>query len=334
MDIKVCVIDDGRPGHVNQTLGALRMLQMPEQAISRLSVTVRRKYLKRPILLGLALFGRLPRWLLALAYAGYYGQRPPQVAPGVLVMSTGGDTLIANIALARLHGLKNVYIGKRYRAAVRNVHLVVTSGGAPVPGKIITLPFAPVYPEMVPPLAIDRTAGTRLCAVLVGGESQEYHYAEADYRALAEALNQLCARQQMRVLITTSRRTGAAGEHALRSALQPQHIADATWYSEAPRPTSTAYCQASDVILVTEDSGTMLAEALNFGKPLIAASPSRVAITPFYADFLDRLGARGLHRRAIADIAGLDIDALAPAQPPDHRELVDGIRRLLATAAS
>ena len=334
MGDKVYVIDDGRPGHVNQTLGALRMLQDPDLEISAIPVTVRHKFLKRPILLGLALFKRLPQRLLALAYAGYYGQRPPQLDQGTLIMSTGGDTLIANVTLARIHQLKNVFIGKRYRAAQRNVQLLVTSGGPAIPGRVITLPFAPVYPMTGAQINIDRPAGTRLCAVLVGGESQEYHYADADYRALAHALNQLCERQKMRVLITTSRRTGSAGESLLRSELKPEYIADATWYSEVPRPTSAAYCQASDLIMVTEDSGSMLTEALNFGKPLIAVSPARVAFTPFYMAFLERLGAQGLHRCPIRDIPERVIGTMSPARPVDSRELVNSIRQLLHRKAA
>lgn len=329
MNTTVCVIDDGRPGHVNQTLGILRMLDLPEEAIHTVRVTVRRKFLKRPILLALGLFGRLPRRLLALAYAGYYGQRPPALDSDALILSTGGDTLVANIILARIHGRKNVFTGKRHHVTKGNVALLVTGEGSPIPGKVIVLPFAPVYPKAGPRLNVARDPGIRLCAVLVGGDSQEYHYAEADYLTLARALNQICERDRMRLLITTSRRTGSTGENALRATLNPRHIAEAIWYGEAPRPTASAYCEAGDFIVVTEDSGTMLTEALAFAKPLIAVSPEKTAITPFYADFLDRVGGQGLHRCPISGIAEMDISNLPPARPVDNSELVTGIRRLL-----
>jgi hypothetical protein len=329
MKARVCVIDDGRPGHVNQTLGVLRMLDMPDLAQTTVRVAVRRKVLKRPLLLALAAFGRLPRRLLSLAYRAYYGERPPALPAGTLLLSTGGDTLIANLVLARLHGLNNVFIGKRYAAATRHASLLVTAGGAAVPQKIITLPFAPVYPDVAASTAVVREPGARYAAVLVGGDSQEYRYTAADYRALAEALNTLRARQRLRLLVTTSRRTGAEGEAILRADLDRGHLAAATWYGEAPQPTAAAYCQASDLIVVTEDSGTMLTEALNFGKPLVAVRPAQVSLPRFYADFLARLVDQGLHRCAIGDLAGLDPGTLSPARPVDHRELVACVRRLL-----
>jgi len=173
-----------------------------------------------------------------------------------------------------------------------------------------------------------------LCAVLVGGESQEFHYVEADYRILAQALNRICGRQRMRLLITTSRRTGGAGENVLRATLDPRHIAEATWYGEAPRPVATAYCEASDLIVVTEDSGTMLTEALAFAKPLISVRPENIAISPFFSDFLGRVVGQGLHRCPISGVAELDISTLSPARPVDNSELVANIRQLLARGES
>jgi len=334
MNMMVCVIDDGRPGHVNQTLGILRMLDLPEEAIHTVRVAVRRKYLKRPIVLTLGLFRRLPRRLLALAFIGYYGQHPPVLASGSLILSTGGDTLVANILLARIYGLNNVFTGKRYQVTTSNVTLLVTGEGSPIPGRVIVLPFAPVYPKAGAPLNVARETGTRLCAVLVGGESQEFHYAEADYRTLAQALNRICERQHMRLLITTSRRTGGAGESVLRTTLDPRHIAEATWYGEAPLPVATSYCEASDLIVVTEDSGTMLTEALAFAKPLISVRPEKTATTPFFADFLDRVVGQGLHRCPISGVAELDISTLSPARPVDNSELVASIQQLLARGES
>lgn len=344
MTAATCILSDGRPGHYNQSLGLVATLHAPLRDATTLALPAPRRALKNPVLLLAWLGGRLPA-LLRLAYRLYYGVPPPPLPPGTrALLSTGGDTLVANIVLARLHALPNAFLGKRSPFTDLGVALLFAAEGRPVPGRVVVLDFGPVQAPAsgVPPPATPPA----LLAVLVGGDSTEYRYTPADYAALADALNALCARTGLRLLLTTSRRTGTAGEQALRDGLRADCLADATWYATAPRPVTRDYCTRADAILCTVDSGTMLTESLQFGRPVFACRPAVGRPTPFYQRFLDRLAAQGVvfsditgspgitDTRDTGGLAGIDPAGTPPARPPDLGAATDAFARLLARHAS
>lgn len=323
--MSVCVVSDGKPGHFNQSLGLLALLD--ERAGSTVEVPKPRSALKHLVLLAAWLCGRHAP-LLRRLYRAYYGVDAPAAAEGRFVLSTGGDTLVANVILARLIARPNVFLGKRSPLTDRGVALVFAMEGRPLPGRVVVLDFGPMNVPVLP--APPRGGKPALLAVLVGGDSNEYAYDTDDYTALADALNQLCATRGLRLLLTTSRRTGVAGEQALRARLAPEHLADATWYHEAPRPVTRDYCTRADAILCSEDSGTMLTESIHYGRPVFSFRPRRQRTTAFYRLFLGRLAAHGVVFSDIAGVASLDIAGTAPARPADPAPLREAIHALLA----
>lgn len=318
------VLEDGRPGHINQSLGLLQVLSIDPAQVPRYRLPAPRSVLKRPLQFLLGLAGQHPAFL-RLIFRCYYGVNPPPPTSAAQLVSTGGDTLLANMILARLWHTPNVFIGRRSKHTDAQVSLLVTTVGSPVPRRVLVIPFAPVLRHG------DESSTQPLpgsLAVLIGGDSQEYHYETRDYEQLGQALNTLCADQALRLLLTTSRRTGSAGEQILRSTILPEYLIDATWYGDTPRPTASQYSRQASAILCSEDSGSMLTESLNYAKPVLSFRPDNVSNTPFYNNFLDKLGSYGISRSSIAQLASVDIGSLPPTRQIDYSSLRTALEQL------
>lgn len=96
-------------------------------------------------------------------------------------------------------------------------------------------------------------------AVLIGGASKAYTMSEAVTRKLAKQLSLLDGS----LMITPSRRTGAANEAILRDSLPNAYIYDGN--SDNPYFGMLA---TADFILVTADSASMISDACTTGKPV------------------------------------------------------------------
>jgi len=96
-------------------------------------------------------------------------------------------------------------------------------------------------------------------AVLIGGSSKAYTMNETVTNRLAAQLRDLDAR----LMVTSSRRTGAKNEAILRQALP-----NAYFYDGGGENPYFAMLHAADYILVTADSASMLSDACSTGKPV------------------------------------------------------------------
>ena len=322
---EILVLSDGRPGHLTQSHGLLDLLGEAGNARRELLLPTPRRALKRLVLI----LTRLPlrsawwwRFLLACYYAGKV-----DVPSARLLVSTGGDTLAANILMARLLDVHNIFIGKPVSVARTGTSLVVTTSPVPDGSNCIRITLAPVRRS-----TSTEMPSANLVAVLIGGDSNEYRYTVADYEALAIALNSLCRRTKSKLLVTTSRRTGPHGEHCLQRQLAPEYIADATWYLQEPRPTAGKYAACAAMIICSEDSGSMLTESIGHEKPVVAFRPRHSHLTPFYEDFLARLSRQGLLRSNIEDLATLQPDTCQAARPVNYDALVARVLPLLRSS--
>ena len=313
MTASFVILSDGRAGHYNLSTGLLSGFD-PTATPRMLDLPAPRKPLKRLVLLGSTLFRHCPRILKTL-YQAYYGTPPPAILTEKLIVSTGGDTLVANIILAAVHGIPNIFLGRRSWFTHAGVRLLVTTAGKPVTDRVLVLPLAPVSAPAMP--GPPRSGPIRLMAVLIGGDSNEYRYTAADYSTLAASLNKLCARTGIRLLLSTSRRTGLANETVLRETLDPSVIEEATWYNSAPRPVSQDYYRRADCILCGEDSGTMLTEAIAWRKPVLAFRPQDCRTTNFYNNFLRRVADCHVCFHSLEELANAEPDRMPAAVPPD-----------------
>jgi mitochondrial fission protein ELM1 len=103
-------------------------------------------------------------------------------------------------------------------------------------------------------------------AVLIGGNNRHYRLGPERLASFADELAHLSRETGAGLMVTPSRRTGAAGERVLRERLAsvPARIWDGT--GENPY---FAFLALADAIVVTCDSVSMTTEAASTGKPVM-----------------------------------------------------------------
>lgn len=292
MTRRVWLVDEGSPGHRVQSEGVLAALAARGIAFetTRVAVRPRLRGALRPV--ARAVFSRLDgRAALAFARVVAAFDPPSGPAPAFVVGSAGGSAFALR-GLARAAGAPSVFVGNPkpipagwFDAVLSPIPL------ANAPDAILTgVVPSPMRPETCAAAAATHWGGPPppgLWAMLVGGESRNHHFAPEDFAGLGRAVTALARAHGVRWLIATSRRTGSEGEAALAAALDPGVVEDLALWGAAPRKVVAPFLGAAGLVVVTQDSLTMLSEALAAGKRTIAAAPAAVTLAP--DNFMARL---------------------------------------------
>jgi len=107
--------------------------------------------------------------------------------------------------------------------------------------------------------------------MLIGGDGSGYSYSKEDYKAIAESLLILAKKYQIRWLLTTSRRTNLSNEKVIKGILNSSdEVAHTVYFNESPEKVMQAYLGLGDFIFCTEDSTSMVSEAVISQKPVIS----------------------------------------------------------------
>jgi mitochondrial fission protein ELM1 len=256
----VWAVHDGRVGIINQVLGLAEAVGLP---------FVEKRFLARfPWTHLPPLFWSKPARAMA---AGSDTLTPPW--PDLLI-ACGRVCAAAGIAVKRASGGRTMLVqiqdprfGRRAfdlmvvpeHDPARGENVVVTRGAVHrVTSAVLAEAarrFAPRFADLPRPLV----------AVLIGGQNRVYRLGSARLGAIADQLAALATRHGAGLLVTPSRRTGAAGERILHERLSgvPAYI----WDGAGENP-YFAFLALADAVVVTEDSVSMVTEAASTGKPV------------------------------------------------------------------
>ena len=327
----VWIVSEGSPGHVSQSEGLVAALSA-FQPLEKVEVFGRarvRGWLRPAVRKLMGPKGRrsLPEGLLRKIV----DLRIPADSPAPdLIVSSGGKSVFAARALANRHGAPYVFIGERKPYPAEWFHTVVSPAPAESSANSIDVELipTPVTPDFI--AGKGREEKDTWCMV-IGGASRSHRFGESDWAGLARGMNALARREGIRWLLTTSRRTGADAETVLKEHLDPAVLKDAIWWAEKPRRELYAFMARSEALFVTQDSVTMVTEAVSAGKPVVVVLPAEVDFpaNSFMRSYLDRLEANGRIVRAEADrLPGLDIRNAAFS--PLQGNLLESVARELA----
>lgn len=297
------VLSDGRPGHFNQSRGVIKALSLTRPLqVEWLEVRLR-----------LGLFRILQRELLkhrrtaippALLRVFYAMSLPVQLPE--LIVSAGGRTSFVNAWLARQYKIPNLFIGSLRGLPAELFSAVLTL--EPIPGArnniVLQFPVSEITPEYLKQLAVPARLSTQPCwALLVGGTGSGYRYRSSDWARLGSLLNTLAEQYAVKWLICTTPRTGRAAQTMLKARIDGRHVADSCWYGADSDNKVPLYLAAAEKIFVTEDSMTMLGEALASARPVFSLQPEAVKPDQRYLNALQRYVTRGLlSRQTISEL--------------------------------
>jgi uncharacterized protein len=287
------LLSDGKAGHYHQAEGVLAALARVRR-VETMRLEVRRRFIvPTRTLLQLVNAGAPPATVLRLGYAL---ERDALPAADVVV-SAGGETLAANAAAAALLGIPNVFCGRLRRLNPDHVRLIIVSleRFATHSNYLVALPPSPIEPPRPGSAQPPPPGPPRVIAVLVGGDSGALRYTAEDWSCLTRFLREAHAAHGTRWLATTSRRSGAGIGDALAAmaADASSGIARFIDYRTAGPGTLGEFFAQADAILVTDDSTTMISEAVGARLPVVSVSPANAQLEEREAEYRSLLASNG-----------------------------------------
>lgn len=287
--MKVCVLSDGIPGHVNQAHGLLDWLRAEGIAleVDIYLCRLRAKWL-RPLLA--AACNRLSRHpLLARAVLHCYRFSPTPAATD-LILSAGGNTSFASAALAHSQGVPNIFIGSPRKLSASTVSALLTlEPSAGFERNNVVVDIAPARVSAKAP-----NPGTR--ALLLGGDGSGYEYRQQDWRDILRWANVQARALGVRWIVAGSRRSPAY----LRDLCEEQLDADLVeaWCWPGSAQALSDLLPTAESIACTEDSMSMLCESMNLARPLLSLRPANAQPPARYRQAIAKFEQLGFLQRA------------------------------------
>jgi mitochondrial fission protein ELM1 len=274
----VWILSEGSPGHVSQSQGLVSALAKRIELDSTVLQTRPQinGFARDLVRLWMGACGKplggdlLKRWFMVEIPAG--------VPAPDLIVASGGKSVYAARSLALKFRVPLVFLGERKPFPSAWFHTVFTPSPLESAANDVQIEMIPtgITPEVADAAARawqDRPAG-KLWAMIIGGASASHRYTVEDWQALGKGMNQLALTHGIRWLVTTSRRTGAPAEAILRQHLDPRAIARAVWWAETPEKMVAAFLGSAEWVFVTQDSVTMVTEAVASGRPTVVTWPT------------------------------------------------------------
>lgn len=281
---------------------------------------------------------------MAMLRMAYSDITLPKQAPD-LIISAGGATLPANVALARYYSVPNVFSGSLRNAGAKCFAAVLTPyedlGGQP---RHIVLPKpSSVDPDQMGPVNLlrDHEAGKAeplTGALLVGGPSGCHSYADEEWKLVTELLTAEDA-GPFRWRVTNSPRTPPEVSDALAEAARTSGwIIEFVDFRDAGPGSVAPLLGQADFVVCTEDSSSMLVEGVCAQRPTVALLPRDRRLTRREDVMLSGLCSRNLLGQLRLE-EGLERDlgnvlaALEPMTTNHLDDLADALERQLGAAA-
>ena len=289
--MRAILLSDGKPGHYNQSLGVIE--RMPECEYHWIDVKFRSKQRDNLLRVLMRLFGgfRLPRWLikacLHMALQQDILDEIYAVEPD-FILSTGSSVAAPNLLIGQLFDAKTVtcrrpspvgihhfdlaILPRMYWSRRNRANICKTLG---VPNRVRPEKLETQRNELQTDLDL---SDQRRIGVLIGGEDRYYTITETTALRLIEVLQQFATKWDSQLLLTTSRRTPLPVENLISKQLSNTQYCPILVLVHGENsltdPVGTIFA-LSDVIIVTEDSFSMVCEAASSGKRVIILEVDR-----------------------------------------------------------
>lgn len=283
--MRAILLSDGKPGHYNQSLGVIERLS--ECEYHWIDVKFRSKQRDNLLRVLTRLFGGfgLPRWLIKTCLhmalqrdtlAEIYAVEPD------FILSTGSSVAAPNLLIGQFLDAKTVTCRRPSPVGVHHFDLAIlpqmywsrrnrtnickTLG---VPNRVRPEKLEMQRKELQTDLDL---SDQRRVGILIGGEDRYDTITETTAARLIKALLQFATSKDIQLLLTTSRRTPLPVEDLINKRLSNAECCPilvlAHGENSITDPVGTIFA-LSDVIVVTEDSFSMVCEAASSGKRTI-----------------------------------------------------------------
>jgi mitochondrial fission protein ELM1 len=300
MKLHIVKISDGKAGHITTTDGVIDAIKRNCQIKTTLvTVKLRVKFfipLLKYIVRNQWLCGQVQKRDMFLSFFYRGVAKLPKSAD--IIVSSGGDTAFLNIWLSKRLNAKNIYCSSLRGVSPEHFSLIVGTEDTGISNAVI-LEMAPVKMDMsgisdkIELFCKEKGISTKgkYYVLLIGGNGAGYEYRINDLTLLVEKFMHKVEQDHAKALITTSRRTGEENERLLETlfAKYKADIAYEVYFGKDPEKVVAGFLSLSSAVFVTEESGSMITEAVLSKKPVFTICPANVKEQKKYKAFLDRL---------------------------------------------
>ena len=277
--LKIILLADTRPGHYHLAEGVIA-------AIARLRpVEVTRVLVKRKWIVP-------TRWLRRRIDAkSFHPPRMLRMAYRIdaealpkpdLVVSAGGETQMPNICVTRLFNVPSIFCGSLLRGlGPENFSLIISSydSDAISPRHLVALKPASIDPDAlgrpadIPRYGLDLKP--KLAGLLIGGNAGPFRYQRSEWERLVAFAREVSKAWGTRWLVSTSRRTpDFVADMFAELAKNETVVARLIDYRTQGPGTLPQIFAAAEIIVCTEDSSTMISEAVSARLPAVGVAPA------------------------------------------------------------
>jgi uncharacterized protein len=288
--LKVIFLADTRPGHYHLAQGVIAALERL-RPVEVTRVQVQRKWIVPTRWLRRRINAKsfFPPRMLRMAY-----RIDAEALPKAdLVVSAGGETQMPNICVTRLFGVPNIFCGSLLRGLEpEHFSLIISSydRDAASPRHMVVLKPSAMDPDALGRPAVVPRYGPelhpRIAGLLIGGNAGPFRYRREDWERLLAFIAEISKSWGTRWLVSTSRRTSdAVGDRIAALAKDDSVIARFIDYRTAGPGTLPEIFGAAEVIVCTEDSSTMISEAVSARLPVVGVAPAAHRFTDDEKDY-------------------------------------------------
>jgi hypothetical protein len=288
--LKIIFLADTRPGHYHLAQGVIAALaRLRPVEVTRVEVNrkwiVPTRWLRRRIVAK----SFFPPRMLRMAYRIDAYALPK----ADLVVSAGGETHMPNICVSRFFDIPSIFCGSLLRGlGPENFSLIVSSydRDAGSDRHMVVLKPSSIDPDALGrPASVPRYGPERhpkLAGLLIGGNAGPFRYRRKEWEQLLAFAAEISKVWGTRWLVSTSRRTPDYVADQIAALAKDESVVARfiDYRTEGPGTLPQIFAQA-EIIVCTEDSSTMVSEAVSARLPVVGVAPQAHRFTDEEQDY-------------------------------------------------
>ncbi len=309
MKIRICHLSEGVAGHDGQVLGVIKTLRDAGYDVSTKTVSVRWKihFLRGLLRLLSRKLSKYPNFISRKLILFCY--KFASVNEVDVIISGGANLAPLNLAISKTLKVKNIHLSTPRDWKISDFSAYITSS------KVSTSP-SNLVPEIVPNQFDPKTCkelgtkfisekgieGIKFSLLVLGGDGIGYTYTKREWIELIDNFSSFCETKESNPLFITSRRTPKEIENLIKERFEVSM--SVLFHSEKARGKFDHLLYLAHDIFVTEDSSTMISEAISSGKKVASIFPQNIKAPEKYSQIIMKYESLGFIERC--DIQSID----------------------------
>ena len=309
MKIRICHLSEGVAGHDGQVLGVIKTLRDAGCDVSTKTVSVRWKihFLRGLLRLLSRKLSKYPNFISRKLILFCY--KFASVNEVDVIISGGANLAPLNLAISKTLKVKNIHLSTPRDWKISDFSAYITSS------KVSTSP-SNLVPEIVPNQFDPKTCkelgtkfisekgieGIKFSLLVLGGDGIGYTYTKREWIEIIDNFSSFCETKESNPLFITSRRTPKEIENLIKERFEVS--ISVLFHSEKARGKFDHLLYIAHDIFVTEDSSTMISEAISSGKKVASIFPQNIKAPEKYSQIIMKYESLGFIERC--DIQSID----------------------------